>query len=101
MEYLRHFEGQKHVVFVTEKGLLWPSDENDRALAPLANDARVSIHTMQAGGLLAAPRRAKEMNATVAAGHVVQEPAGDVGPDRRPAGDLPRRGRRRSTGSTR
>jgi VWFA-related protein len=63
MEYLRHFEGQKHVVFVTEKGLLWPSDENDRALAALANDGRVSIHTMQAGGLLQ-PETAKEINAT-------------------------------------
>lgn len=63
MEYLRHFEGQKHVLFVTEKGLLWPSDENDRALAAVANDGRVSIHTMQAGGLLEA-ETAKEMNAT-------------------------------------
>jgi VWFA-related protein len=63
MEYLRRFEGQKHVVFVTEKGLLWPSDENDRALAAEANDGRVSIHTMQAGGLLPA-ETAKEINAT-------------------------------------
>jgi VWFA-related protein len=63
MEYLRRFEGQKHVLFVTEKGLLWPSDENDRALAALANDGRVSIHTMQAGGLLQ-PETAKETDAT-------------------------------------
>jgi VWFA-related protein len=63
MEYLRYFDGQKHVLFVTEKGLLWPSDANDRALAVLANDARASIHTMQAGGLLQ-PETAKEMDAT-------------------------------------
>ncbi len=63
MGYLRYFEGQKHLIFVTEKGLLWPSDANDRAVAELANDARVSIHTMQTGGLLQ-PETAKEMNAT-------------------------------------
>ena len=63
MGYLKYFEGQKHVIFVTEKGLLWPGDANDRALAAVANDARVSIHTMQAGGLLE-PEIAKEINAT-------------------------------------
>jgi VWFA-related protein len=63
MGYLKYFEGQKHVIFVTEKGLLWPSDANDRALAAVANDARVSIHTMQAGGLLQ-PELFKEINAT-------------------------------------
>ncbi len=63
MEYLRRFEGRKHVVFVTEQGLPWPSDDNDRALAALANDGRVSIHAVQAGGLLD-PEAAKEMEAT-------------------------------------
>ena len=64
MEYLRRFDGEKHVLFVTEKGLIWPSDENDRALASVANDARTSVHTIQAGGLLAA-EISKEMNATM------------------------------------
>lgn len=64
MEYLRRFDGEKHVLFVTEKGLIWPSDENDRALASAANDARASIHTLQAGGLLTA-EASKEMNATL------------------------------------
>lgn len=64
MEYLRRFDGEKHVLFVTEKGLIWPSDENDRALASVANDARTSVHTLQAGGLLAA-EISKEMNATL------------------------------------
>ncbi len=54
MEYLRRFDGDKDVLFVTEKGLFWPNDENDRSLASVANDARVSIHTLQAGGMLAA-----------------------------------------------
>jgi hypothetical protein len=64
VEYLRRFDGEKHVLFVTEKGFLWPSDENDQALASIANDARVSIHSLQAGGTLAAETN-KEMNATV------------------------------------
>ncbi len=64
MGYLRYFEGKKHVIFVTEKGLLWPSGENDRAVAALANDARVSIHSIQTGGLLD-PEIAHELDATV------------------------------------
>jgi VWFA-related protein len=64
MGYLRYFEGKKHVIFVTEKGLLWPSDANDRAVAALANDARVSLHSIQTGGLLQ-PEIAHEMDATV------------------------------------
>ncbi|MCX6539770.1 MAG: VWA domain-containing protein [Acidobacteria bacterium] len=63
MEYLRRFDGEKDVLFVTEKGLIWPSDENDRALASIANDARVSIHALQAGGMLAA-ESGRELNAT-------------------------------------
>jgi VWFA-related protein len=53
LEYLRRFEGQKHVLFVTENGLRWPSDEGDRALATVANDARASIHALETGGMLA------------------------------------------------
>jgi len=63
MEYLRRFDGHKDVFFVTEKGLIWPSDENDRALASVANDARVSIHALQAGGMLAA-ETGRELTAT-------------------------------------
>ena len=67
IEYMRRFEGEKHLLFLTEKGLLWPSDENDKVLAQSANDARVSIHTIQAGGILAAAddSSTKQMNATV------------------------------------
>jgi VWFA-related protein len=64
MEYLRRFDGEKHVLFVTEQGFLWPSEENDEAVAASANDARVSIHTLQTGGQLAATS-GKEMNSTV------------------------------------
>jgi len=53
LEYLRRFDGQKHVLFVTENWLRWPSDEGDRALATVANDARASIHALETGGMLA------------------------------------------------
>jgi len=64
VEYLRRYDGEKLVLFVTEKGFPGPSDENDRAFAAVANDARASIHTFQAGGVLAAETN-KELNATV------------------------------------
>jgi VWFA-related protein len=64
VEYLRHFEGEKHLLFVTEKGLLWPNEDNDRSLAQVANDGRVSIHTLQAGGLLAVESGKGEISAT-------------------------------------
>ncbi len=45
MEYLRRFDGEKHVVFVTENGFLWPSQENDESIATAANDARAACST--------------------------------------------------------
>lgn len=64
MEYLRHFNGEKHVVFVSEKGLLSPSDENDRLLATLASDARTSVHAFMAGGMAIQPDSGRELNNT-------------------------------------
>jgi len=64
LEYLRRFDGEKYVLFVTEKGFAWPNDENDRALASVANDARASIHTLRAGGLLVT-EAGKELSATM------------------------------------
>jgi VWFA-related protein len=64
LEDLRRFDGQKHVLFVTENGLRWPSDEGDRAVASVANAARASIHAFETGGMLA--RGANEgVNTTV------------------------------------
>ena len=54
LEYLRHFEGKKELLFLTEKGLLWPAEETDRALSRLANEGRVSIHSLQLGGTFGA-----------------------------------------------
>lgn len=66
VEYMRRFEGEKHLLFLTEKGILWPSEQNDRALAAVANDGRISIHPVQAGGMLAAvdDSNTRQMDAT-------------------------------------
>ena len=67
LEYLRRYDGEKHLLFVTERGVdkaaLTPSDENDRQTAELACDGRVAIHTLQAGGIAAA-ESGKELEST-------------------------------------
>ena len=55
VEYLRHIEGEKHLVFVTEKGMALPRLEDDASLAKVANDARVAIDVIQTGGIYDAP----------------------------------------------
>ncbi len=51
VEYLRHLEGEKHLIFVTERGMTLPRVEDDVALARSATDARVAIDTLQTGGI--------------------------------------------------
>jgi VWFA-related protein len=51
IEYLRHIEGEKHLIFVTEQGINMPSADDDRSLTAVATDARVAIHTIQTGGV--------------------------------------------------
>jgi VWFA-related protein len=63
IEYLRHFEGEKHVVFFTECGLTTTRAEEDELLARAANDARVAIDTIETGGMCVA-----QMGAEMAAG---------------------------------
>jgi hypothetical protein len=47
---LRHFDGEKHLVFVSESGLVLPRTEDDRDLGALAADARVAIDYVHTGG---------------------------------------------------
>ena len=63
LEYLRRLDGEKQVVFVTEGGFLWPSEDNDQSIASAANDARVSFHSLQTGGHLSA-QSANELGTT-------------------------------------
>jgi VWFA-related protein len=58
IRYLRYLDGEKHLVFVTEHGMLLPRLENDYSVASLASDARVVIDVLMTGGLtLATPPR--------------------------------------------
>jgi VWFA-related protein len=51
IEYLRHIEGEKHLLFVTEQGINQFTADDDRSLTAVATDARVAIHTIQTGGV--------------------------------------------------
>ena len=51
IEYLRHIEGEKHLIFVTEQGVNMPSADDDRSVTAVATEARVAIHTIQTGGV--------------------------------------------------
>lgn len=51
IEYLRYMGGEKHLLFFTENGLFLPRLENDKSIAAMANDARVTIDTFQTGGV--------------------------------------------------
>ena len=55
IEYLRRVEGEKHITFVTPRGLLLPRAESDRSLASLASDARVVLDIIHTGGVVGAP----------------------------------------------
>jgi VWFA-related protein len=50
VEYLRHLDGEKHLVFVSETGLIMPRAEDDKDLAAAAADARVAIDYVHTGG---------------------------------------------------
>lgn len=62
IEYLRHIEGEKHLVFVTEKGMALPRFNDDESLAKAANDARVAIDVIQTGGIYVAQTSGQLVN---------------------------------------
>jgi VWFA-related protein len=51
VEYLRHIEGEKHLVWLQEYGISLPRTEDDRNLARVAADARVVLNIVRAGGV--------------------------------------------------
>lgn len=53
--YMRYFEGEKHLVFLTPEGLQLPRLENASTLARLASDARVAIDVVHTYGMIGAP----------------------------------------------
>jgi VWFA-related protein len=74
VEYLRHIEGEKHLIFISENGMLLPRADDDRSLAARANGARVAIDTIFTGGVDPGPALAA-MPAPVA-GRGAPPPAG-------------------------
>jgi VWFA-related protein len=84
IEYLRYVEGEKHLLFFTEKGLFLPRMENDRSLAAMANDARVAIDTFQTGGLDMPPAFSSAASAPIAGGGGGAGPGAGRAAPRRP-----------------
>jgi hypothetical protein len=52
VEYLRGVDGEKHLVFVTDAGIVGGSADPERDLATRASDARVAIDYVQTGGIM-------------------------------------------------
>ena len=50
IDYLRYVDGEKHLIYVTQNGMLLPRIESDFSVAAAANDARVAISVIQTGG---------------------------------------------------
>jgi VWFA-related protein len=69
IEYLRYMEGEKHLIFYSSEGLLFPNGdvEYDRGLVAMANDARVAISAFQTGGTFADPELLPTKGAPLAA----------------------------------
>jgi VWFA-related protein len=55
IQYMRYLEGEKHLVFFTERGLFLPRLESDQSVAAQANDARIVIDTILTGGIAGPP----------------------------------------------
>jgi VWFA-related protein len=51
LDYLRRFDGEKQLIYISAKGLILPSSEDDKDLAALATDARVVMHFIHTGGV--------------------------------------------------
>jgi VWFA-related protein len=55
IDYLRYLEGEKHLVVLTEQGLMLPRRENVVSVARLAADARIAMDIVHTGGTVGAP----------------------------------------------
>ncbi len=50
IQYLRFMDGEKHLIFLHNQGLVLSRMEHEKSLANLASDARVRLHVVQTGG---------------------------------------------------
>ena len=48
---MRYFEGEKHIVFLSERGLAIDEREEDQIIARAASDARIVLNTIVTGGI--------------------------------------------------
>ena len=55
IEYMRHLDGEKHLAFVTPRGIPLPRAENEINFAQVASDARVAVHIIYTAGTVGAP----------------------------------------------
>lgn len=51
IEYLRYFEGEKHIVYLSEKGLIGGRGVDAMLMGARAADARVTVSTIRTGGV--------------------------------------------------
>lgn len=51
IEYLKYFDGEKHLILLNDSGIYLPRAEDDEGLAASAADARVAVHTILTGGV--------------------------------------------------
>jgi len=73
IEYLRYVSGEKHLLFLSDQGLLFPSGRTDfdKNIAAIANDARVVIDTFQTGGVFVDAGRWSNKGRTISLGEEV------------------------------
>lgn len=55
IEYMRHLDGEKHLAFVTPRGIPLPRAENEINFAQVASDARVAVHILYTAGTVGSP----------------------------------------------
>jgi VWFA-related protein len=55
IEYLRHMDGEKHFVVITERGISLGDQKDNAGLAAAAADGRVAMNFIQTGGTVGAP----------------------------------------------
>jgi len=51
IDYLRRLDGEKHLIFVSQNGLLLHNADDDRSVASAASDGRVAIDIVHTGGV--------------------------------------------------
>jgi VWFA-related protein len=74
IDYLRYIDGEKHLVFVTPRGVSLPRIENTQSLAFAASDARVAIDIIYTGGTVGAPPPRFSGPGTAQPGRIIMTP---------------------------